>query len=138
MKGFNNKSPFIAIFFFEILTSWYQHSNKNLKNKNIMVTKSFGKRNFMQPMGRPKHALNVPCFFSFYVLGLGGGQRFFFIFPSFLMCSHYVPFKFPMGSQYFPQYVLHTTSLLSHMPWKMVSFFHLYRWAKGEELNTSK
>jgi len=24
----------------------------------------FGKRNFMLPMGRPKHALKVPCFFS--------------------------------------------------------------------------
>jgi hypothetical protein len=28
------------------------------------------------------------------------------------MCSHYVPFKFPMGSQYFPQHFLHTSSLL--------------------------
>jgi len=30
-----------------------------------MVTKSFVKRNFMPPMGRPKHALKVPCFLSF-------------------------------------------------------------------------
>jgi hypothetical protein len=29
-----------------------------------MVTNSFGKRNFMQPMGRPNNALKVPCFFS--------------------------------------------------------------------------
>jgi hypothetical protein len=28
------------------------------------------------------------------------------------MCLHYVPFKFPMGSQYFPQHFLHTSSLL--------------------------
>jgi len=38
-----------------------------------VVTKSFGKRNFIQPMGRPKHALKVPFFFSFYVFGRGGG-----------------------------------------------------------------
>jgi len=64
--------------------------------------KSFGKRNFMQPMGRPKHALKVPCFFSFYVLGWGGKEKIFFISPNFPMCLHYVPFKFPMGFQYFP------------------------------------
>jgi hypothetical protein len=68
-----------------------------------MVTKSFGKRNFMQPTWRPKHAFKVPCFFSFYVLR-GGGMGNFFIFPNFPMCSHYVPFKFPMGSQYVPQF----------------------------------
>ncbi len=77
-----------------------------------MVMKSFGKRNFMQPMGRPKHALQAPCFFSFYVLGCGVGERCFFIFLDFPMCSHYVPFKFPMGSQYFPQHFFHTSSLL--------------------------
>jgi hypothetical protein len=51
-----------------------------------MVTNSFGKRNFMQPMGRPK-----------------GGEDFF----SFSLGSHYVPFKFPNGFpscfQYVPQ-----------------------------------
>jgi hypothetical protein len=78
-----------------------------------MVMKSFEKRNFIEPMGKPKHAFKVPCLFSFYVLGLGGWkERFFFIFPDFPMCSHYVPFKFPMGFQYFPQHFLHTSSLL--------------------------
>jgi len=49
----------------------------------------------------------------FFLLCFGGGGRdFFFIFPDFPMCSHYVPFKFPMGSQYFPQHFLHTSSLL--------------------------
>jgi hypothetical protein len=42
-----------------------------------MVMKSFEKRNFMQPMGRPKHALNAPCFFSFYVFGAGERKDFF-------------------------------------------------------------
>jgi hypothetical protein len=32
-----------------------------------------------------------------------GGERFLFIFPDCPMCLHYVPFMFPMGSQYFPQ-----------------------------------
>jgi len=27
-----------------------------------MVSNPFGKRNFIQPMGRPKHAVKVPCF----------------------------------------------------------------------------
>jgi hypothetical protein len=56
---------------------------------------------------------------------------------------HYVPFKFQMGSRYVPQFrnvfpFLHTTSLVSYMLLKMVSSFHLHRWAKGEDLYTSK
>ncbi len=47
-----------------------------------------------------KHALKVPCFFFPFMFG--GGEEFF-IFPSFPMCSHYVPFKFLKGSQYVPQ-----------------------------------
>jgi hypothetical protein len=46
----------------------------------------------------------------FFLLSFGGGrggegesEGFFFIFPWFPMCSHYCPFKFPMGSQYAPQ-----------------------------------
>jgi hypothetical protein len=68
----------------------------------------------MQPMGRPKHALKVPFLFPFMFWGFGGrgGGGCFFIFPNFPMCSHYVPFKFPMGSQYFPQHFLHTSSFL--------------------------
>jgi hypothetical protein len=38
----------------------------------------------------------------------------------------------------FPQRVPNSTSILSHMPWQMLSSFHLYCWAKGEELYTSK
>jgi hypothetical protein len=36
------------------------------------------------------------------------------------------------------QHVLHSTSLLSNMLWQMLSSFHLYRWAKGEDFYTSK
>ncbi len=44
------------------------------------------------------------AFFPFMFWGGGGSrwERFFFIFPGFPMCSHYVPFKFPIGSQCFP------------------------------------
>jgi len=56
-----------------------------------MVTNSFGKRNFMQPMGRPKDALKVPCFFPLKVFfGKGGRRIFFHIFlvPNvFSLCS---------------------------------------------------
>ncbi len=53
-----------------------------------MVTNSFGTRNAMQPMGRLKHSLKAPCFFSFFPIGGGGGGGwggvwFFFIFPWF-------------------------------------------------------
>jgi len=34
----------------------------------------FCERNFIQPMGRPKHALKVLCFLK---KGLGGGEGFF-------------------------------------------------------------
>ncbi len=67
-----------------------------------MVTNSFGKRNAMQPMGRPKHALKAPCFLFLFSFE-GAGEGFFFIFTWFPMCSHYVPFRFPMGFQYVPQ-----------------------------------
>jgi hypothetical protein len=67
--------------------------------------KVFGKRHFMQPMGRPKHALKVPSFFSFYVLGWKGGRGgwdFFSFFPAsqcvrtiFLSSFQWVPNIFP-------------------------------------------
>jgi len=59
------------------------------------------------------HSRRLVFFFPFMFWGVGGGkERFFFIFPDFPMCLHYVPFKFPMGSQYFPQHFLHTSSFL--------------------------
>jgi hypothetical protein len=60
---------------------------------------SFGKRNFMQPTGRPKHALKVPCFFFHFKFGWGKEREkgFFFIFPWLPMCAHY---GFTSSSQY--------------------------------------
>ncbi len=52
-------------------------------------------------------------FFLLSFGGWGGWGDFFPIFPWFPMCS----FKFPMGSQYVPQHILHSTSLLSPMFW---------------------
>jgi hypothetical protein len=49
-----------------------------------MVINFFGRRNFMQPMGRPKHTLNVPCIFTFSVWGAGDLEED--VFPG----SHYV------------------------------------------------
>jgi hypothetical protein len=43
----------------------------------------------------------------------------------FAVCFLQVPNMFPNFAM-FSQHVFHTTSLLSHMPWKMVSSFHLY------------
>jgi len=75
----------------------------------------------------------------------GGGGRIFFL---FFFGSQCVPTMFPLGSQWvlnmspkFPmcsQHVVHSTSLLSHMFWQMLSSFHLYRYAKGDEIYTSK
>ncbi len=41
-------------------------------------------------------------FFSFMFWGGEREEIFFFIFLDFPMCSHYVPFKFPMGPNIFP------------------------------------
>ncbi len=60
-----------------------------------VLLNSFGKRNFMQPMGRPKRALKVPCFSSFKVFEGGGvGKDFFPIFPG----SQCVPTMFLLSS----------------------------------------
>jgi len=68
-----------------------------------MVMKSFGKRNFMQ--NEKAQACTQGALF-FFLLCLGGGGIFFFIFPNFPMCSHYVPFKFPIFSPTFFPYLL--------------------------------
>ncbi len=69
-------------------------------------------------------------FLHLLIVNLAQGQKlagqnwvkgFFVIFPWFPVCYHYVPFKFPMGSQRVPQHVLHSTSLLSHMLCQILS-----------------
>jgi hypothetical protein len=78
----------------------------------------FWEEKFHAANGKAQACTQGALLFFLLCFGVGGrrqgewGKRFFFIFPDFPMCSHYVPFKFPMGSQYFPQYFLHTSSLL--------------------------
>jgi hypothetical protein len=74
----------------------------------------FWKEKFHVAHGKAQACIQGALLFFLLCLGAGEGgeERFFFIFPDFPMCSHYVPFKFPMGSQYFPQHFLHTSSLL--------------------------
>jgi hypothetical protein len=52
---------------------------------------------FLSTNGKAQGALLL------FLLSLGGGRDFFSIFPCFSMCSHTVPSKFLMGSQYVPQ-----------------------------------
>ncbi len=67
----------------------------------------------------------------------------------FAMCSHYVPSKLSMGSHQvphmFPNFPMCSPNMFSIAPhfylicfWQMLSSLHLHRWAKGEELYTSK
>jgi len=73
----------------------------------------FWKEKFHATNGKAQACTQGALFFFLLCFGVGGGKEIlFFIFPDFPMCSHYVPFKFPMGSQYFPQHFLHTSSLL--------------------------
>jgi len=110
-----------------------------------MVTNSFGKRNFMQPMGRHSRWL------AFFPLKFRGQGCFFFFFNFlwFPICSHSVPFKFSMGSNQvlniFPKFPMcsptcsppYHSSLLAHVLWQVLSTFDVYRWAKREEPYTS-
>ncbi len=73
----------------------------------------------------------------FFLLSLGG-EGFFFFFPWFPMCSHYVPLKFPSGCQYVPQVPNVFPNMFSiaphlypHMLWQMLSSFHLQVGEKG-------
>jgi hypothetical protein len=89
-----------------------------------MVMNSFGKRNFMQPMGRPKHAIKVPCFF---LVSFGGGEgwgggvegvfkRLGSWFPNLSMVPNvfHVPFKFPMDSHQVPNMFPNVFSIAPH------------------------
>jgi hypothetical protein len=75
--------------------------------------------------GPSMHSKSLAFFhFKFRV---GGGKDFFSFFPG----SQCIPTMFPWGFPSCSQYFLHSTSLLSHMLWQMLSSFHLYTWAGG-------
>jgi hypothetical protein len=103
-----------------------------------MVNKSFEKRKFHAANGKAQACTQGALIF--FLLCFGGGR-------SFPMCSHYVPLKFlKWVPTMFPNFATFFPTSASIVPLfypniclrKMVSSFHLYRWAKGEEPYTSK
>jgi hypothetical protein len=68
--------------------------------------------------------------------GWGGGRKDFF---SFFSTSQCVRTMFLSSAQWVPNIFPNIFSISPHfyMPWKMVSSFPLYRWAKGEEFEPS-
>jgi hypothetical protein len=99
--------------------------------------KVFWKEKFHAANGKAQACIQGALFFFFLCFG-GGGERkdFSLFFPTsqcvrtmFLSSSQWVPNIFPNIFPIPPHF---------YMPWKMVSSFHLYRWAKGEELIISK
>jgi hypothetical protein len=86
---------------------------------------------FMQPMLRPKHVALLFLTFEF-------GEVFFYIFPWFPMCSHYVPNGFPTM---FPSGFPNIFSIAPHfypICFVKLSSFRVFTWAKGGELYISK
>ncbi len=66
----------------------------------------FWKEKFHATNGKAQACTQGALFFFLLCFGVGGGEeRFFFIFLDFPMCSHYVPFKFAMGSPTFSPYL---------------------------------
>jgi hypothetical protein len=106
----------------------------------------FWEEKFHAANGKAQACTQGALLFSLSCLGERERERereFFVIFPGFPMCSQYVPFKFPMGSHDVPQFCNVFHNMCSIAPHfipiclgKMVSSYHLYRWAKGEELYT--
>ncbi len=118
--------------FFQCLANRYGVLCKGHQPRQKMVTNSFGKRNFMQPMGRPKHALKVPCFFP---IKFGGRwQRRGIIFPWFPMGSHQVPKGFLKFSMCSPTCSPQHLTFISYALAKLLSSFPPI----VEELYTSK
>jgi hypothetical protein len=81
--------------------------------KMVMV---FWKEKFHAANGKAQACTQGALFFFLLCFGGGGGGGGGHIFFNFSQLPnvfvHYVPFKFPMGSQYFPQHFLHTSSFL--------------------------
>jgi hypothetical protein len=98
----------------------------------------FWKEKFHAANGKAQACIQGALSFFFLCFRVRGGGRkdFFSIFSTsqcgctmFLSSSQWVPNIFPN---------IFSVPLHFYMPWKMVSSFHLYRWAKGEELYSSK
>ncbi len=62
----------------------------------------FGKEKFHAANGKAQACSQGALIFFFFCFGVGG--EFLFIFLIFPMCLHYVPVKFPMGSEYVPRF----------------------------------
>jgi hypothetical protein len=101
---------------------------------------AFWEEKFHAANGKAQACTQGALLFFLLRFGVGGmgGRDFFSFFPA----SQCVRTMFLSGSQWVPNIFPNIFSIplhfLSHMPWKMVSSFHLYRWAKGEELYSSK
>jgi len=98
----------------------------------------FWKEKFHVANGKAQACTQGALFFFFLCFGVrwGGKKDFFSFFPT----SQCVRIMFLSSSQWVPNIFPNTFSIPPHfyMPSKMVSSFHLYRWAKGEELYSSK
>ncbi len=99
----------------------------------------FWEEKFHAPNGKPQACTQGALLF--FLLSLGewgwGGEGFSF---SFSPRSQWVPIICPLSSQWvpnlFPNMFFHSTSLLSHVLWQMLSSFHLSSWAKVGEFCT--
>ncbi len=101
----------------------------------------FWEEKFHATNGKAQTCTQSALFFFLLCFGVGwggveGGKDFFSFFPT----SQCVCTMFFSSSQWVPNIFPNIFSIPLHfyMPWKMVFSFHLYRWAKREELYSSK
>ncbi len=106
----------------------------------------FQEQNFHPTNEKSGHGVKGPSFFFLWVKGMG----FFFsklclvcrvtvhsslsTFTVDINCPCKIFFVLNSFGEGLKQRVPNNTSLISHMLWVMLSSFHLYTWAKGEEL----
>jgi hypothetical protein len=97
----------------------------------------FWKEKFHVANGKAQACTQGALFFFLLCFAVGGRGKIFF---SFFLTSQCVCTMFLSNSQWVPNIFPNIFSIPFHfyMPWKMVSSFHLYNWAKGEELYSSK
>ncbi len=96
----------------------------------------FWEEKFHAPNGKPQACTQGALLFFLLSLGEWGweGEGFSFSFSPRSQCF---PIMCPLSSQWvpnmFPNMFFHSTSLLSHVLWQMLSSFHLSSWAKVGE-----